>query len=938
MSLLELCGIEEDVTPIQEEAFDFSLKDFQTNLCCYRRQHITDMLTTLKQLYDTRPESKTWIHDQEEVLSLAHYILEGDWEQVLQSEVAQYFISASREGEGVFTVNSGISGFTSFIEKRVDQYINSCDTQNQEICKYYEMLLLAICFLNMYIQENYTGPQIEEVMNINQYYPFPVFNIKQDNTKSYRKICISFLELDGEVAYPLAKLPLLLVLSRCLFNILSKKQEITAIIPTLNWWCARAAVVHNRTLVDKPVYDLYLIKEEAFKQAILYCESLNDVYMCVRIYIERALAYLYSQETEKAYKYIEKAMKVSEMTCTLTGVSGKKTKFQQYDVSQLFIYAKSKLTNEEESTNKKKKEEEKNKKEEEKKEGNVMDETQQVNIDHSKPHQILLDDIDQENVLLEDMKISDDTQEEYKQQEELCILDQILLISKCIDIKNNNPKFGLITEQMAPYISRVLMHASNWSVYSTGLLYKTYIEYENMRTKERSLLQLQVLYIYTLGYPPSWEMERQLGKRYMSMGICRSALQIFEKLELYEDQIDCLHLMNEIPQAINLITTLIEEQPTPFLWCRLAELKDNVEYFEKSWELSNHHYARAQRGLGRHYFAIGDFENSIRHYNLALSINQLYPDIWFIVGTAYMHTGDMNQAVTCFSRVCQLQPDNGQSWSNLGGTLYKEHRYDEAYQCMTQAVQMLHERWVVWDNMITIAMAAKQYNMVLQALNKYIDLQNKKDIKMDFSLLSQLITAILIKSGLLIESESTITNNNNNNNNNEDKEGEHISESVLNNLRTVIEDTLENNKEDITEEDIENEKKRQEEEYEANNFTLHKLSEFLARMQTVFPKEPKVYDLCIQYYNGTKQDQKINDCLLKKTRAYMIGAWNNDEVSVKNVLSSCYNLLCNTLEQNNKTSEYEVKMLCRTCLKRVEQVYGELNEYKVLKEKLDSIV
>ena len=37
------------------------------------------------------------------------------------------------------------------------------------------------------------------------------------------------------------------------------------------------------------------------------------------------------------------------------------------------------------------------------------------------------------------------------------------------------------------------MHASNWSVYSTSLLYKTYIDYENNRTKERSIIHLQVL-------------------------------------------------------------------------------------------------------------------------------------------------------------------------------------------------------------------------------------------------------------------------------------------------------------------------------------------------------------------------------------------------------------------------------------------------------------
>lgn len=36
-------------------------------------------------------------------------------------------------------------------------------------------------------------------------------------------------------------------------------------------------------------------------------------------------------------------------------------------------------------------------------------------------------------------------------------------------------------------------HPLNWTVYSYSLLLKTYVEYENSRTKERAVLQLQVL-------------------------------------------------------------------------------------------------------------------------------------------------------------------------------------------------------------------------------------------------------------------------------------------------------------------------------------------------------------------------------------------------------------------------------------------------------------
>lgn len=43
--------------------------------------------------------------------------------------------------------------------------------------RYYEVLFVAICLANMYVQGNYTGPQLEETMNIHDYYPFKFMNL-----------------------------------------------------------------------------------------------------------------------------------------------------------------------------------------------------------------------------------------------------------------------------------------------------------------------------------------------------------------------------------------------------------------------------------------------------------------------------------------------------------------------------------------------------------------------------------------------------------------------------------------------------------------------------------------------------------------------------------------------------------------------------------------
>ena len=134
----------------------------------------------------------------------------------------------------------------------------------------------------------------------------------------------------------------------------------------------------------------------------------------------------------------------------MTGVKGRKTKYQTFDTSQLFVYAKTHLD-----------------------EGVPTTATDIVSLnmgDHPKsaqPTVLKLDDVDQDNVLLETMRMSEDTSEELKTVTKLSVMGQvcvcgggdgqIILQCLCIDIKNNNPKYGLITEQIGSYINRIIV-------------------------------------------------------------------------------------------------------------------------------------------------------------------------------------------------------------------------------------------------------------------------------------------------------------------------------------------------------------------------------------------------------------------------------------------------------------------------------------------------
>jgi hypothetical protein len=140
----------------------------------------------------------------------------------------------------------------------------------------------------------------------------------------------------------------------------------------------------------------------------------------------------------------------------------------------------------------------------------------------------------------------------------------------CLDVKNNNPRHGLTTEEMMPYVRRVQTHPNNWLVHSTCLLLKSRLELESRRTADRAALQLQALvdqffddegkplhdalrertrYFFSLAYPHRGAMQKELGECFLSLGSAASALQIFEKFEMWEQIITCYRIMDKLGKA-----------------------------------------------------------------------------------------------------------------------------------------------------------------------------------------------------------------------------------------------------------------------------------------------------------------------------------------------------------------------------------------------------
>ncbi len=248
---------------------------------------------------------------------------------------------------------------------------------------------------------------------------------------------------------------------------------------------------------------------------------------------------------------------------------------------------------------------------------------------------------------------------------ELHPVDQAVVLALCLDVENSNPADGLTKEEMFPYVERVLRLAKNWMIHSTGLLQRSWLEFEKRRTMDRAMLQIQALldqhttkltltqstyrcieesapaqdrlaYLHCIVYPAQYELKRDLAFRYLKCSVYASALNMFQELELWDEVVSCYQLLQKPHRAEMVVREQLKKGETPYMLTSLADLTDSDELYERAWLLSNRRFARAKRTLAKRCFDRGRFAACVGHLDEALAVQPLAPQSWYLKGIACM--------------------------------------------------------------------------------------------------------------------------------------------------------------------------------------------------------------------------------------------------------------------------------------------------------------
>lgn len=622
--------------------------------------------------------------------------------------------------------------------------------------------------MDLFLKENMVGPSFRNRTGTKSYQDFTesqnefldILSPIGDDTQ-LQELLLAYFSKEGEDVYKNTNTLTVLLFLDILLNLEVSEFEVPS---SAKIWKARYCMLHNQLLTSNVCY----LQDRSIELYKDYLETMEIDNKIIKAYlwIEYSNCCLTFYKYSRAEKALETARGLLGVKLNLTGKLGKRTKYQTFDIPQLVLNIETESVEEfihpeispvdQIIENEKRKEIE----------GEGEGEGEEAKSAHQNVN------LDEDCVLLDKVKLKE---EETSVDVSLCF--QIYINALVYnEMKSQANEYDLQYERLNAYIEKVLERSNNWLIFSMSLYLRSKNEQEKVKTRERSMIQLQTLidqfadedpclgersrYAFTNSYPLSWNLKKQLGFAYQSIGVYLSAFELFKQLDFYEEAAQCMVVSGKITQAEKYIDSVIEKiGETPQILCLLGDLKRKDEYYQKAWELSNHKNARSMRSLGAMKFQRGQIDEAIECLKLALDINKLYPSSWYALGCAYVKKEDFEKAIFAFGNVISYDETHGEAWSNIASAYIQIEKYKEAQSCLEHAVKSCRQNWKIWENLIMLYLQSNQFMRVVSAIKQLLNM-NKID-RVNVQLMLKVANCFIKKflSQESVESETSIKRN-----------------------------------------------------------------------------------------------------------------------------------------------------------------------------------
>ncbi|RDL30812.1 putative TPR repeat-containing protein [Venustampulla echinocandica] len=587
------------------------------------------------------------------------------------------------------------------------------------------VLISGLAAFNAFLQANVTGP------------PLDLRDVLQSGSSTFRDHCLRSLDVDGVSVYQHIPHVELFCLARMVF---------TAYFPRIiegsstdcKWMRIRVNAYHQRLLSGASVGKLMdttslqnAIEKDLkdLEKEILAPGSSFSTEAKVQFLLEKAQIHIMQGLDLKAQDDLKMAKTESGFSYALSGALGKRTKFQQKDISQLVVFAKSRESDD-------------SKAEPQSTDAPIESGTSKddQDLNSTVPEALQLND----DTLLESIEFSKPTSDQVDisslppalagmqpdQQPQLNPLDQITLLTEATLKDALTPFDKLNSEEILPYAVRVLSDKpTNWQIYTQALLVRSRIESHRSRTQERSVLQMQVIvdqiiadtqeeatsspdelpeirvtqflpraqasesapvperlkYIFQLNTPTRWELETELAFAWSNAGSFVSALEIFKRLKLWPEVALCYHSVDQVEKARRIVRRQL------YYSSKGPEMDnfdvDAAEVASEKWD--GEMRSPPPPHAPRLWCILGDIDSDPECWERAWEIsNHRYARAQRTLGEYWSRTGDLDKAREAYLQATIVNRQNSDSWSRLGDIDLRVGNWDGAIIAFQQSIMI----------------------------------------------------------------------------------------------------------------------------------------------------------------------------------------------------------------------------------------------------------